>query len=172
MKMRKILIVMTLASMFVTCSAGRNSDAVSQDRLMELISDYSDEDGFEIVRIGSLGTSAIKNFVRAASALDDDPDLRDALKVIRGIRRIVVVDYEDCQDEEHRGFDRRLGRMLENCDMLLETKDGDDVMRMYGVLDENSEEVKDFILYSPSDSKLICLFGTIELDAVAKILEE
>lgn len=170
--MRKILIVMTLALVSVTCFAGKSSDALRRDKLMELIRDYSGEDGFDIVQIGSLGTAAVKNILRMASSVDDDPDLKDAMNVIRGIRKIAVVDYEDCQEETRRGFDRRLHKLLTDCDMLLETKESEEVMRMYGVIDEESEEVKDFILYSPSDSKLICLFGTISLDAVSKILEE
>ena len=172
MKMRRILIVITLTMMSVACFAGRGSDAVRQDKLLELIREYSDEDGFDVVQIGALGTSAIKNIVRMASSVDDDPDLKDAMKIIRGIRKIAVVDYEDCLEEARQVFDKRLGKLLDNCDMLLETKDSEDSVRMYGVIDDDSEEVNDFIMYIPSDSKLICLFGTIKLDAVVRILEE
>lgn len=163
--------VMMLALMPVVCFAGKNSDAVRQEKLLELISDYSDEDGFDIVQIGSLGTSVIKALVRTAASMDDDPDILDALKVIRGIRKIAVVEYENCEEEVRRGFDRRLGRLLAGCDMLLEAKDGDDVMRMYGVIDDKSDDVRDFILYSSTDCTLVCLFGTISLDAVARLVE-
>ena len=42
-------------------------------------------------------------------------------------------------------------------------------MRIYGVMDEKTNEVKDFVLYAPSDCSLICLFGTLSMDAMAKI---
>ncbi len=42
-------------------------------------------------------------------------------------------------------------------------------MRIYGVVDESADSVKDFVLYTPSDCALICIFGSISMDAVAKI---
>ena len=170
--MRKMVVVMLLilASAAVFAKSGEN--AVRQEKLLELISEYSEKKNFNVIRISSFGASAIKGVVRAASAFDGDKDLKDALEVIKGIRGGVIVKYGDCSEAVRRGFDRRLGELLENCDVLFEAKDGEDMIRMYGVIDENAEDVKDFILYIPSDAALVCLFGTIKLDAVAKIVAE
>lgn len=170
--MRKMVVVMLLilASAAVFAKSGEN--AVRQEKLLELISEYSEKKNFNVIRISSFGASAIKGVVRAASAFDGDKDLKDALEVIKGIRGGVIVKYGDCSEAVRRGFDKRLGELLENCDVLFEAKDGEDMIRMYGVIDENAEDVKDFILYIPSDAALVCLFGTIKLDAVAKIVAE
>lgn len=170
--MRKMVVVMLLilASAAVFAKSGEN--AVRQEKLLELISEYSEKKNFNVIRISSFGASAIKGVLRAASAFDGDKDLKDTLEVIKGIRGGVIVKYGDCSEAVRRGFDRRLGELLENCDVLFEAKDGKDMIRMYGVIDENAEDVKDFILYIPSDAALVCLFGTIKLDAVAKIVAE
>lgn len=170
--MRKMVVVMLLilASAAVFAKSGEN--AVRQEKLLELISEYNEKKNFNVIRISSFGASAIKGVVRAASAFDGDKDLKDTLEVIKGIRGGVIVKYGDCSEAVRRGFDRRLGELLENCDVLFEAKDGEDMIRMYGVIDENAEDVKDFILYIPSDAALVCLFGTIKLDAVAKIVAE
>lgn len=170
--MRKMVVVMLLilASAAVFAKSGEN--AVRQEKLLELISEYSEKKNFNVIRISSFGASAIKGVVRAASAFDGDKDLKDTLEVIKGIRGGVIVKYSDCSEAVRRGFDRRLGELLENCDVLFEAKDDEDMIRMYGVIDENAEDVKDFILYIPSDAALVCLFGTIKLDDVAKIVAE
>jgi hypothetical protein len=53
--------------------------------------------------------------------------------------------------------------------MLMEVKDGSDIMRMYGVVDDRGDKVKDFVLFSPEDCTLICLFGSISLDSVMAV---
>lgn len=170
--MRRFLTLMSLVLVSAVCYAGNDAKGVRQDRLLELIGDYSDNEGFNVLQIGAVGTSAIRTIVGAAAVLDNDPDLADAMDVIRGIRKIALVDYAGCPDDAREGFDRRLDKLLENCDILLETKDDGGVMRLFGVIDEKSEEVKDFILYSPTNCALICLFGRIRLDTIAKIVAE
>lgn len=171
--MRKMIAAILLALVSGACPAGNNPDAVRQDKLLELISEYRGKSDFNVIQIGAFGSSAIKTLLHAAAALDsEDEDLQSAMNVIKGIRKIAIVDYRNCTDDVCSGFDKRLARLLDDCDMLLETKDNDDVMSMYGVVDENSEEVKDFVLYSPTERTLVCLFGTIDINAVAKLVAE
>ena len=59
--------------------------------------------------------------------------------------------------------------MLEGSQMLMEAKDGDDKMRIYGIVDEDGEKVSDFILHTPSECAVICILGSISTEAIAKI---
>ena len=45
-------------------------------------------------------------------------------------------------------------------------------MKIYGVFDEQSGTVQDFVLYAPSDCALICLFGSISMDAIAQLVSK
>ena len=54
----------------------------------------------------------------------------------------------------------------------MEVKDESDTMQMYGIIDEDGESVRDFVLYTPADCALICIFGKVSMDAVAKIIKD
>lgn len=62
--MKKIIVIiaLTLASLF--CSAGGRG--VQSGKLASVISEYRGSDGFEVVRVGWLGTAAIKTNSRIA----------------------------------------------------------------------------------------------------------
>ena len=112
--MRKMLVVMLLTLVSAVGFAKSGENAVRQEKLLELISEYSEKKNFNVIRISSFGASAIKGVLRAASAFDGDKDLKDTLEVIKGIRGGVIVKYGDCSEAVRRGFDRRLGELLEN----------------------------------------------------------
>jgi hypothetical protein len=59
--------------------------------------------------------------------------------------------------------------MLEGSEMLIEAKDGDDKMKIYGIVDGNGEKVSDFILHTPSECAVICILGSISAEAITKI---
>ena len=77
-----------------------------------------------------------------------------------------MVDYSSCDLQVRQGFSQKMSRLLGGADMLMEVKDGSEVMRMYGVVDDKGGKVKNFVLFSPEDCTLICLFGTISLDSI------
>ena len=85
---------------------------------------------------------------------------------MKGIKKLALVDYSDCDPEVRQGFSKKMTRLLDGVDMLMEVKEGSEVMRMYGVVDDKGDKVKNFVLFSPEDCTLVCLFGTISLDSV------
>ena len=54
----------------------------------------------------------------------------------------------------------------------MEAKDDDASMRIFGVVDEKTGTVRDFVLHSPDGGTLICIFGSISMDAVSKVLAD
>ena len=88
---------------------------------------------------------------------------------MKGIHGISVLDFEDCSEKDKARIIKQLDKNLSGSDMLMEASDNGEKMRIYGVIDEKTDEVKDFVLYAPSDYSLICLFGTLSMDAMAKI---
>ena len=87
--------------------AGKN---VSKTQLAALVSDYRNCDGVELVQLGSLATSAIKTAIRVSAK--DDPDAAEALKLLGGIRRLTVFEYEDCSPAVKEKITRRIDRIL------------------------------------------------------------
>lgn len=122
------------------------------------------------MRLGTLATSAIKTAVRISAK--DDPDARQALDILSGIRRLTVFEFEDCEASVKEKINKKLSHILKESELLMEAKDGNDSMQMYGVLDEKGESVRDFVLYTPGDCALICIFGKISMKAVEKVIKD
>ena len=131
-----------------------------------LISEYKAYDGFEAVKVGRLGTGILKSLISSGAVEGSDPEIKEIKRLIKGIKKLAVVDYSDCEPQVRQGFTQKVGRLLNGAEMLMEVKDGSDIMRMYGVVDDRGDRVRNFVLFSPEDCTLICLFGTISLDSV------
>jgi hypothetical protein len=161
---RILLIIGILASL--SALAGTRTKTVTSTSIITVISDCRHYEGVEVVNLGRIATAALKGAVRIAAI--NDPDAREALKIMNGIRGITVLDFEDCSGSDKAIISRRLERALSGSDMLMEASDSGDKMKIYGVMDEKSDKLQNFVMYSPSDCALICIFGSISMDVVAK----
>lgn len=170
--MKKIIVAIMLLAVCVTAFPQTGNGGVPKEKIASLINEFRTYDGFDVVRMNALGTSAIKALIRMTASADSDPEVRAALDMIKGIKKIAVVDYEDCAQDVKQRFSRKLNRALSSSELLMEAKDGSEVMRMYGVVSDDSAVVRDFVMFSPDDCALVCLFGSISLDAIMKIANQ
>ena len=167
--MKKYLIIVLLLVVPVLTGATGRKQAVSQEKLTSIINEYKACDGFEVTKIGKVGTSAIKNLIRLSAKTESSQDVKDALDIIKGIKKLAIVEYDNCSEDVRDRFNHKISKALESSELLMEVKDGNDRMSMYGVVNGNSSEVKDFILFSPNECTLVCLFGSIPMDAISRI---
>lgn len=163
-KMKKYIVILILALAPVICPAKNDKSGVTADKLTSIISEFSGTDGFEVINVGKLGTYALKKLIKLSA--DEDKEADEMLDIIKGINRVAIVDYEDCSASDKEKFIRKIDRILNNEDLIMEVKDDGDTMKMYGVTDDNSGNVSNFILHVPADGALICLFGTIPLKVI------
>ena len=169
--MKRILLLFLLALLPLAASAGKPaSKTVPKSKLASVVSEFRGYDGVEVVKLGWLGTAAVKGVARAAAK--SDPDARKALDVMRGVKRFTVLEYGDCTPAVRERIIRRLDQALYGSELLMEAKDGDTAVQMFGVVDDASGEVRDFVLHAPSDHALICVFGSIPMESVSKLLSD
>lgn len=166
--MKKYLVILFVILPFLT-SAKTTRQPAQKETVMDVINAYCAEEGIDVVRIGKLGTFAIKKIIRLSADASEEQEIKDALKIIHGINSLLVVDYSDCREPVRNSISGRISKVLGSTDLLMEVKDGTDVMKMYGIVNGNSSEVRDFILFSPEDCSIICLFGSISMDAISMI---
>ena len=83
-----------------------------------------------------------------------------------------VLDYEDCSTAVRERISARLDRALVGSELLMEAKGDDSAMQIFGVVDDKTGTVRDFVLHAPDDCTLICIFGSISMDAVSKVLAD
>ena len=165
--MKRLLIILSIALIPLGGTAG---SVVHRNRILSVLSEFKNAEGVELVQLGPLATSALKTVVRLSSAGDEDA--KQALALMHGVRRVSVFDYDDCDARLKDRINRRLARILDGSELLFEAKDGEDVMKLYGVTDGNGENVKDFVLYTPGDCALICIFGKVSVKAIEKIIRD
>lgn len=154
--------------MNVMCAYAQ-SGAISQQRLMSVVDRYKPEPEFTLVNIGSMGTSLVKSMVKRALKEDNDEDARQIAKLISGIRKISIVEFDGCSDALKGRVNADLQNLFSGAEMLMEVKSGEDVLKMYGVVGKDGDKVRDFILYAPGNSALICLFGTMSMEALGAL---
>ena len=165
--MKNILIIIVLAlTLPMAGNANAQGKTVPGTQISLLINEYKGYDGFEAVKVGRLATGFIKSMINSGAMESGDPEIKEIRKLIKGIKKLTVVDYSSCDLQVRQGFSQKMSRLLGGADMLMEVKDGSEVMRMYGVVDDKGGKVKNFVLFSPEDCTLICLFGTISLDSI------
>ena len=164
--MKKLLLILGLMVPMLAAAATFGNRA-SKNRIGSFIADCRHYEGAEVVHLGSFATSLGKGILKIVSI--DDPEAREMLKMIKDVRSLYVLSYENCSKSVHAKVNSRLEKMLEGSQMLMEAKDGDDKMRIYGIVDEDGEKVSDFILHTPSECAVICILGSISTEAVAKL---
>ncbi|MBQ7459663.1 MAG: DUF4252 domain-containing protein [Bacteroidales bacterium] len=144
-------------------------DYISRQQIKLLISECRHCEGAEVVQMGPLGTGALKGAIRLAAI--SDPDARDILKLIKGINGISVFDFSGCCEEDKNDITYRLEGILGKAEVLMEAKEGSDRFSLFGVVDDNSQELNDLVMYAPNDCALICLFGSIPADKAVHIID-
>lgn len=146
---------------------GNNGEAASKSSIATTISECRHYEGTEYMKLGRLATGAIKGIVRIAGM--DDTDAKDATELMKGIHGLIVFSYDDCSEADKASIGSRLTDALADSEMLMEVSDSGEKVIIYGSYDERSDKVRDFVLYAPSESALICIKGSVSMDTVARI---
>ena len=162
---KKIILILVCLMSFAGIAFGATS--LTKARLTSLIRECRGIEGTEVVRLGNFVTGAVKGIVWLSST--DDPDAKEFLKIFGGIKSISIMEFEDCAPLDRVYISERIGRLLEDADVLVDIKDEGEHLRIYGVFDEEKNVMKDFVMYSEEDCALICLFGKISMDTVSEL---
>ncbi|MBR5724583.1 MAG: DUF4252 domain-containing protein [Bacteroidales bacterium] len=167
--MKKCLFLLLLL-LPLAASAARPAKGISRSEMTGIISEFRRYDGVEVVRLGRLATSAVKGAIRLAGM--GDPDIREALTLMKGLKSLTILQYEDCAPAVRERLNRRISRALDKGELLMEARDGDTAMQMFGIVDDETGTVRDFVIHAPANCALICLFGTLSVDALSKFAEQ
>lgn len=166
--MKRFLLIISLL-LPMTAGAITVKDYISRQHIKSLISECRHLEGADVVQLGRFGTAAVKGLIRLAAL--SDSDAYNLAQLTKGIKGISVFDFEGCCDADKSYIISRLDRALSDGEVLMEMRDEGETVTIYGVVDDMGEEVRDFILYDPSDCALICLFGTIPTEKVVHIVD-
>lgn len=166
--MKRILLIMTV--LLAVPTFGRPSgDQIPKARIEAIISECRLYEGTDVVRLGRMATAAVKKVIRWSS--DDDKETLALMEAARRVHGVSVLSFDDCSADTKSKIIKKLDGAFSKADVLMEIKDEGQNLKMFGIVDEKAGSVKDFVLYAPSDCSLICLFGTIPMDAVSTLIK-
>jgi len=124
--------------------------------------------GFSLVYVGRMGLNMLKLL---AAFNSDDEEVRMLRKLTSKVRKVMVVDYENGPQKARERFSRAMAKELDGNELVMEVKDGGETMRIYGTTSKDGESVEDVVVFAPEDCTMVCLFGSIKLDDVAKLID-
>lgn len=179
--MEQIGKVLSIAAVFFGLLAGATAEAVPADfiapqetSLKSVIRKYSDCEGIDVVTLGKIGTSLLKNLVRV-SMMDEirDPDARAILSLIRDIKGVTIMDYDDAPRHVRNAINAEIGAIFSQRDnLLMEIKDDGEDMYIFSETDRGGSEFRDIVLYTPSDGAIIWIKGRVSTEAIAKLARD
>lgn len=97
--------------------------------------------------------------------------LNRELPAARGIRSMIVVDYDGCPQHIKDKFNAKMANELRGCELLMEAKDSGEKMSVYGTTAGDGDSISDIIMFVPQDGALICFFGTVSAVDLADLVE-
>ena len=165
--MKRILLITLLILAPLAFTASAQSGRISRSAVGAFITECKHYDGVETFRMGRIATGAAKILVRTATI--GDPDAWDALMLMKGIKSIYLMDYSDCDDRVKEKITTKLDKLLSKGELLMEARDNGDQMQIFGSVSKNGDYVKDFVLYTPSDATVICVFGRVSLEDFSRL---
>ena len=135
--------------------------------LRSLVSSYKGTEGFEIVDMGGIALSLLR---AAARTQVEDAEDRAALDLFNGIKRLTVVDFSDAAPEKKESFLRKARRILSKEELLMEARDGNEKVHIYGTSSKNGEVLEDIVILA--DEALISVRGSIRTDQIEALMKQ
>ena len=145
-----------------------NAGTKTVDSLTSIVNEYSAEPGCEVVSVGKLGINIARFFVNLSAETKED---KDVLSVFGGINKILVVDYEGMEFSKRQILNSRLAGVLDTAEKIIEVKDEEDTLLVYGTSGKGGETLEDIIIYVPEDYALICFIGSIDFDKLSDLIK-
>ena len=164
---RIILMMLLVAAAVVDASAGEKRN-LATDAVLQLVMDHRGKPGFDTISVGKMGLGLVRMVLSAEA---DDPEEKAVLDMIKGVNKFVVVNYEDASQTARAAFTAKLNGLFGNTEKIIEVKDGEDEVNIYGTSVNGGESIDDIMIYIPSDCTLICVLGSISADRIADIIE-
>ena len=165
--MKRIILMVFLVAAAVGVSAGEKRN-LATDAVLQLVMDHRGKPGFETISVGKMGLGLVSLVLRAEA---DDPEEKAVLDMIKGVNRFVVVNYKDASQTARATFAAKLNGLFGKTEKIIEVKDGEDEVNIYGTSVNGGESIDDIMIYIPSDCVLIWVLGSISADRIADIIE-
>ena len=136
-------------------------------KIRSLVTSFKGTEGFDVVDLGGPALLLLKAAARTEA---DDPEDRAALDLFRSLKRLTVIDFSESAPEKREKFLRKLDRILDGEEVLMEAKDGGEKVAIYGLSSKDGSRIEDIIIRA--DDALISVRGSIRTDQVEALMKQ
>ena len=161
--MKRILITLWMVLSLVPTAWAGNPGG----KIRSLVTSFKGTEGFDVVDLGGPALLLLKAAARAEA---DDPEDRAALDLFRSLKRLTVIDFSEAAPEKREKFLRKLDRILDGEEVLMEAKDGGEKVAIYGRSSKDGSRIEDIIIRA--DDALISVRGSIRADQVGSLMKK
>ena len=159
--MKKILLTLCM----VLCLIPTARAAGQPGQIRTLVNEYRNEPGVDVVDLGSIALGLLRATMRTQAENEQD---RKAIELLRGIKRLTVLDCSEAAQNVRESFLRKAKRALAGEEMLMEAKDGDETVRVYGLSSDDGSLLQDIVILA--EDALISIKGSIRMDQVGALI--
>ena len=157
-----------LSIWLTACSCIAENKHVNTDNVINTISEYKQTSGVQIISVGKLGLGLAKVVANLSAESEED---KAALAILNGINKVVVVNYEDAAAAEQKELSSRFSNLFKGAEKILEIKDEDKVINIYGTSGNEEKTIDDLMIFIPEDYTLICVLGSISAERIADLIK-
>lgn len=165
--MKKIIIVILSIWLTASVSIAGNRNADTKN-VINAISEYKQASGVDVISIGKLGLGLAKVVANLSAESKEE---KAALSILNGINKVVVVDYEDAAEATRIELNSKLSDIFGKTEKILEVKDEEDTLNIYGTSGKGGESIDDLMIFVPEDYTLICILGSISAERIADLIK-
>lgn len=162
-----LILAAVIAGMGICHTVAAKQTKADAGKMISLINEYKSEDGFEVFSLGSFSTGLFKTLIRSSASKED----KEMLDVVRGVRRMAVVEYTDASEHMKTEFTAKVKDLLKDAEKLMEMKTDGEAADIFCTPARSGESISDIIIYVPQNYTLVCVVGKISAKDLAKILE-
>ena len=159
--MKKILFTLCM----VLCLIPTARAAQQPEQIRTLISEFRNEPGVDVVDLGSVALGLLRATLRTQAENEQD---QKAIDLLRSIKRLTILDCSQAEQNVKDSFLRKAKRSFAGQEMLMEAKDGDATVRVYGQSSDDGNLLQDIFILA--DDTLISIKGSIRMDQVNALI--
>lgn len=152
----------------VGCKSPANKVKVDADSTEKLVSRYAGKEGFEVMSFGGMAMGLMKMVANVTAESAED---KEALNVLSGISKLVVVEYEGASDSDKQDFRKEAALLFEGAEKIMEVNDSGEKVEIYGTLSNDGEKISNVIINVPEECSMICFFGNVNLKDLGMLKE-
>lgn len=166
--MKKLISIIMLVVVTAGTGISQAAAATDKDEVADLVRKYEGKEGFEVISFGNLSMGLVKLVANLSAESQED---KEALDILDGINKFVIVEYEEASPERKKAFNKEMSAILKDAEKMIEIKDGGDSVDIYGTLSKDGEKITDVIIHIPEDCTFVCFFGNIRTEDLGDVVK-